>query len=653
MTSRRAGAVRPAALAAGAGLGLALVLLAVFRPWGRAGRPAYDWTPGARLVYQIDFETSSTTDLRALFEDPLSPAAEATAAPSPAASSTRSSLRGKLAITVLEAGADEVVCAIRFAEPNVAVEIGTSRVPDLAGSAAAALTRQFFVKLTPTGRVLGVLLDPGTDDLTRGFVHALLSKMQTVLPGRIGRGARGWEADEDGPNGAYVAVYRARGRPAKGLERFVKVKLPYRVPGSGRTSLFDPLPVTARPSGELIIAFDLKSGRLREVRGQEAESLTVADKEVARVESRIDVRLIADEKGSSSELAASRLALDPAWPARPFVPLTISISGEESELAVQRSALGEATLESLLADLRAAIGEGRTRDTALYLRFKALVFLHPEVCPSLAEALERSGPDSLTADVIGGALGVVGHPEAQAALAAAILARRDDPVFVSRTVPFLTMARRPTDAAERALIDLAENPAGMDVRSAALFGLGTMARNSRESDPGRADRIAARLLSRLREPMPEAEADIVLKALGNSGSAKALPAFTVYAKASSAGLRAAAMTGLRFVDAPEADRLLIEALRSDPEASVRIAALRALSFRQPTGGSVRAHIGALTGDPSESVRVAALRNLGSSIGAFPEALEAVRRAAEDDASESVRKAAAAMLAGTGALHRTS
>jgi HEAT repeat protein len=302
-------------------------------------------------------------------------------------------------------------------------------------------------------------------------------------------------------------------------------------------------------------------------------------------------------------------------------------------------------LGSLLADLRAAVEAGRTRDTGLYLQFKALIFLQPEVCPSLAEVLERSAPDGLTADVVGGALGVVGHPEAQAALASALLARRDDPAFVSRIVPFLTMARRPADEAERVLIDLAESQAGADVHSAALFGLGTMARNSRDSDPGRGDRIAARLLSRLRDPMPEAEADLVLKALGNSGSAKALPTLAEYAKDPSAGLRAAALVGLRFVDAPEADGLLAEALRSDPEASVRIASLQAFSFRQSTGETVKAQIGALAGDLSESVRVAALRNLGKSIGAFPEALEAVRRAAENDASENVRKAAAAILAG--------
>lgn len=645
MTIRRAGSIRPAALAAGAGLGLALVLLAVFRPWDRGDRPAYDWTPGARLVYLIDFETSSTTDLRALFEDPPSRDAGAATVPSPAASSTRTRLRGKLAISVMEAGADEVMCAVSFAEPNVSIEIGMSRVPDLEASAAMDLTRRSFVRMTPDGRILGVLFDPGTDDLTRGFVHALLSRMQTVLPGRAGRRARRWEAEEEGPNGPYVAVYRAQGRPAEGIERIAKTKMPYQVPGAGRTSLSESLPVTARPSGELTIAFDLKSGRLQEARGQETESLAVADKEVARVESRIDVRLIAAEEGSSTELAKIRLDLDAARAVRPFVPLTISISGEEGERAVQRSALGEATLGSLLADLRAAVEAGRTRDTGLYLQFKALIFLQPEVCPSLAEVLERSAPAGLTADVVGGALGVVGHPEAQAALASALLARRDDPAFVSRIVPFLTMARRPAEEAERVLNDLADGPAGADVRSAALFGLGTMARNSRDSDPGRADRIAARLLSRLRDPMPEAEADIVLKALGNSGSEKALPTFAEYAKDPSAGLRAAALVGLRFVDAPEADGLLAEALRSDPEASVRIAALQALSFRQPTGGTVKAHIGALAGDPSETVRVAALRNLGKSIGAFPEALKAVRRAAENDASENVRKAAAAILAG--------
>jgi HEAT repeat protein len=634
-----------------AGLGVILVVVIAIGPERTPLPSAYEFSPGTRLSYEIEYGTSSEADFRSLFEDTESFANLKEQAPPHLAQSTGTLLRGVLLMTLLESGPDGLLCAYRLAHPRVRLEINGSDAPSHAESVTAALGRDVFVKTSRQGRVLGVLFGPEADRLAKGFTLALLSQIQFVLPGGSRSGSGAWDAEEEGPNGCYLARYTKTdpfgekslsGLP-KGLRAFRKTKTEYRSAGAEDQALLLRLPTTISPEGVLNVLFDAKGGYVESMSGSETERISVSGREVARVDSSLSIQHVSTESIPFPELSEVRLAFAALKPIADFVPLTVAISEEESELAIQRTALGQATLDSLLEEMELAETENQERNTGLYLKFKALVYLHPEMSSTLGDLLADSPPESLAWDVVAGALGAVGHPEAQAALVGLIRTKPDETRLVSGLVQSLAMVRFPSEQAERALRELAENATDDSIRSGALFGLGSMSRRLRELEPGRAGKIVDGLQSLIRASISEMELDTVLKALGNSGSKKALPIFRKYTKHPSGSLRAAAAAGLRFVEAAEAERVLVKLLGSDPEDSVRSAALLAFSFREPTRGSMKAHLRAVTKDRSESVRLAALRNLGGMIRDFPEVLVVIRRVAEEDSSENVRESADALL----------
>jgi HEAT repeat protein len=71
-----------------------------------------------------------------------------------------------------------------------------------------------------------------------------------------------------------------------------------------------------------------------------------------------------------------------------------------------------------------------------------------------------------------------------------------------------------------------------------------------------------------------------LAALGNLGSAAALPRLRAALTAGDSRIRAAAARALRLVPDPEADRLLVATLRRDGDPTVRAAAIFAAGFRK-------------------------------------------------------------------------
>lgn len=634
-----------------AGLATVLIAVAVIRAGREMVPGSYDPPPGLRLLYELQYDTSSETDFRSLLQEGEDPSVRQDRSAPLAAQRTATALRGRLAVTVIEAGSDRILWALRIEGPSVRVEINGRDQPAQAASVAAALARDWFASTDRRGRVSGALVAPDEGRLAAQFVSALLSQLQFVLPKGLKPGKRTWKTEEEGPNGTYAARY-ARSKtfdgsrppaPRTGLRAFRKTKKEHILEEAGVRALLPRLPTTISPEGGLDVLFDIRRGYVEAMRGFGTERISVSGREIARVESSLSLRRLRTDSAPAADLKRMKRSLESLAAVADFASLAIVITEEESELAVQRAALGRETIDSLLDEMDRAEAEGRTRDTDLYLKFKALVYLHPEVSPALAAVLADSPALSPAWNVVAGALGTVGHAEAQDALADLIRTRRGEPEIVSRLVQTLAMVRFPTEQAERVLAELADDPGDGLVRSAALFGLGSMSRRIREMDPERAGRIADGLLVRIQPSLPEGELEVILKALGNSGSDKALPAFREYSRHQTSSLRAAAAIGLRFVEAAGAERLLIDMLRSDPEDTVRATALLAFSFRRPSRAALKAHVRAAAKDKSESVRIAALRNLGNMTSEFPEALDAVRRAAEKDPSEAVRKSAAALL----------
>jgi HEAT repeat protein len=324
--------------------------------------------------------------------------------------------------------------------------------------------------------------------------------------------------------------------------------------------------------------------------------------------------------------------------------LWIRISKEKEQTIIQRSELGQATLESLLYDLKNTEEAGKRSDTTLYLKFKALVYLHPEKSTTLGVLLISAPPNSLTMRIISEALGNVGHLQAQEALVTAIRARLEEPAAVLKLLKSLGSADLPTRLAEETMRKLATGYPDWNISATATLSLGVMARKLVKTSPERSDRIIQWAISELNSSTTVNRKRLFILVLGNSGVVQALPAITKYVSDPSPGVRSSAASALRLIDSKKADELLTRFLLFDPAEKVRLEAVFAFSLRKFTPTVFDLHKQAFLEDRAEIVRLAALENIWNVHENFPEARRIVKQAADNDPSEEVRKAAKYIMA---------
>src|SRR5262249_21716075 len=196
-----------------------------------------------------------------------------------------------------------------------------------------------------------------------------------------------------------------------------------------------------------------------------------------------------------------------------------------AEAAIQRAELGDATLDSLLADLAKTEADAKpnANDTPPYLKLKALVYLQPEACPRLAEVLNKTKTDGPTMQLLTGALSSVGHAEAQSALQQAIRARGDDFTTLAVLIPALGLVDNPTPQSEELLRELSGR-GDVNIRTTAQLALGVMARNLSDTAPERTARIVRDALRQLEGATQADERRQMLLGLGNSAGAGTLDA---------------------------------------------------------------------------------------------------------------------------------
>jgi len=456
-----------------------------------------------------------------------------------------------------------------------------------------------------------------------------------------------WETHEEDPNGQYVAQYRRlnhRSVTAKGSVRssitFQKQITRYlRTTTKSSPTEFN-LESTITPAGSLMATFDQNNGRVIALNGTQSQTIEVAGKTVAHTQSTLGLNYIGEEAVGPVKLAALRAANSQLERTVAATPLSASISKEEREARIQRTELANDNLEKLVADLAMLeSASGDKNETPIYLKFKALIYLHPESSATLGQMLAKADAKSLTMRVLTGALGAIGNPEAQAALVGAIKARSTDWPALSMLIPSLNDAGAPTLLAEETIRELASQSPNPDIASTAQLTLGAMARNVAETSPERATMIVDSLIKQINSSPSAVTTRLLLLALGNAGSGKAYSTIAKFTSDSSPALRVAAAAALRWVDSDQADTQLIRVLTTDPESAVRLEAATALGFRQIKASSFEAQKQAFAMDKDEKVRLALLRNLWKGRSVFPEARELIEKAATSDASEEVRKAA--------------
>jgi hypothetical protein len=591
---------------------------------------------GQRLTYRLEYLSASAANLDVLTGD-----ADAEAKNDQA---VFTNVEGNLEATVLEANGDGALVAFVLRDPEVQVVFNGELAMVQAEAIQADLSRTLLAVVDRQGKIRSVHLDANVNSLSHTFVRALLAATQVVLPSEPAQSA--WQTREGDPNGEFAARYKfdtsVTSEPS--IVTFSKERMEYlQRPRQHSIRRLD-VESIAKPGGNLTVRFDLVNGRVESVAGTEATTIFVDGKVVARAETTMRMQFKAIETISKGEL--EKVArVSKSLRAEQAIALSAPAPTAGREASIHRSELGDATVDGLLAELAQldAKADPEASDTALYLKLKALVYLHPEACPRLAKELSAAKLESKTMVLITDALASIGHAQAQIALQTAIVARAPDEPALAMLVAALAMVEMPTEASESTLRELAATSSFASIRANAELGLGTMAHQLATAQPERTARIARAMAAKLAETKSNETRRHYLFVLGNAGANETLEIIARHLSDTDADVRAAAAAALRWIELSEAERLLCIALTTDADQVVRVEAATSLGFRVMTPTSFAAQKSAFLKDASTSVRLATLVNLARAGSAYPEGRTLLTQAVNDPVPE-VREEAANLLA---------
>lgn len=610
----------------------------------------------------MEYNSVSHADLRVLFPGQNGPGSPGQS--SPLAYSLAAGLQGETVLTTLQSGVEGVQVFQVFRNPVVRVVINGQEQPQQASEVARELERGFLLEMSPEGQINAIYMQAGAGGFSQDFARTVLAVLQFVFPTEPPANGQSWTVQEEDRTGLYLARYRIVSASVPGHRGWIellKSKLRY-LPETPEPAAQD-LPGRTQtqkkvvPQMDLKARFDLESGRLASLRGTETQDTLIQGKTVAHSETTLRLVRLSSETVPAIEL--NRLRKLSTWLKEnsPLLALFTRRSRQEIESNIQRSELGTATLQELMEKLK-ALGntsldpdKQQAAETPVYLKFKAMVYLHPESCTQLEKTLIAAETSSPAFRIVSGALGAVGHHQAQAALAHAIQARPNDTTALPALIAALGGVPQPTPETESAVRAVAVGSSDPNISGAAILALGSMAKNLAGKAPKRAAGIVDFLMQRAEASRSEEETQHLLRALGNTASSRALPLLERFAAAPSPALRAAAVDALRFITLPQVDELLRHALAADQDARVRLEAAFALGFRKPSIESFEAQKKQLAAESDEKVRVALLNNLAKMVPQFPSARSVLEHSAANDPSDYVRKVAAGLLQQMGGSER--
>ncbi|MEM7556247.1 MAG: HEAT repeat domain-containing protein, partial [Cyanobacteria bacterium P01_A01_bin.84] len=598
--------------------------------------PVYKFTPGQSFTYKINYQNISTSDLRVLFNQNQTSENNSSAGVNSFVNNFQISILGELVVTVLQKQGNNILVSQRLQNSQVKIISSGQEIIQQAQLIQNDLQREIFTTLNSQGKLMTVRFDPVVSEIAQNFGRSLLGLAQFVTPNEEVKNGE-WKTLEGNPNGEYIARYSA------GIGTFKKTKLRYLQSESQQNPNDSQVATIIKPEGEMVAKFNHELGYLVSLQGKELQKFIVSGKNVGSSSTNLDINYKNQTKLSNAELEQLQEANIANQKLVKPQTLFVQPNEAETEAKIQRQELGDATLESLLIELDKAEASQNENNTSLYLKFKALVYLKPETSKILGERLLKAKADSLSMQIISGALGNAGNPQAQSALVKAIAFYRRDWDVLSVLIPSLATVNSPIQEAEDIILDLAFNSSDTNIASTAQLALGTIANNLAKTSPQRSHKIVERFVKALETTKSEQQIRQYLLVLGNAGSPKSLKAIASLTKAKQPKIRATALLALRWIDDKQAETLLTDALIKDTDDGVRLEAAVALGFRKMSPHSFQTQKQAFTSDRSIKVRLSLLKNLWEVRTSFPEVNQIVTQTAQNDVSPDVRKAATNLI----------
>ena len=439
-----------------------------------------------------------------------------------------------------------------------------------------ALAKPHFLTVRPSGRFVSLHFDGSTEKLARGIVRSLVASSQLVVDG-----GTTWETIERDQTGEYTARYTRDG------DAIEKMKVRYLSIGAHDVGAQTAM-VSAPEVRELVAASraDIDAATWPTKLTVE-ERIVIALQQGARTTATTHVELVLEDV-ATRPIAADLTGLD-----------EVGIASTQSPHDADRVMVGGATLPDLLGQLRVANSETRLD---VYAKLESLFRLHPELAAEIPAKLRADARDS---DILLGALAAAGTPQAQAALVAVIEdgARGLRADAAAATIQVAQPSQQLTTTLARGL-----DGRDPELRTASALGLGAAAMRIGATDTDRGDAIVDGLLARLAATRDVELQLVIVKALGNSGSTRAVEALRGLLASTEPMLRRGAVMAMRAIADGAVDPLIAHTLVSDPDPRVRAGALFAAEFRS-ADAMHRALVHASTKDTDDNVRAEATRLL--------------------------------------------
>lgn len=527
---------------------------------------------------------------------------------------------GSLILTVVESSRDKRLLAVNARGLATSfegsdLELGTAR------AAREDLEHPFFIELAPDGAVSGVWLREGRHFRAGLLMRSLAAALQFVSPDDP-RASR-WSTREVDANGPFVAHYARVGDLVEKRKDFSR-------PPPG-------MPAGARPSSLAKYALD-RHGFVERVDLEETAGIPLG---LASFETRNAVHL---------RLRSTRRTRAVAPDLRGYVRSPLGGSDTASEEAQRREdeelARGQ-TFRGLTAKLDELRPGGYTTEyDEARSRLVALLRVDARAVQECLEKLQGNLDRGERATLLG-ALSEAGTPAAQDALVNLAKDPAVQPDTRQEALINVSQTEAPSADTLRAISALA-NDDDRGIRGQAALALGAAARSaagSADSSASDAARLAASdLVASFERAKTADEQMLYATALGNAGGPEALEVSKEILDADNPNLRARGANALRFVEGPEADTLLADAVTRDTSADVRVSALSAVQYRSYTDALHTAVDTAARTDKDVSVRTAALNVLIQHADSSMSARQTLSWMSQHDPDPDLRAAAAEALA---------
>ncbi|WP_218110192.1 HEAT repeat domain-containing protein [Oligoflexus tunisiensis] len=238
-----------------------------------------------------------------------------------------------------------------------------------------------------------------------------------------------------------------------------------------------------------------------------------------------------------------------------------------------------------------------------YLELKQALRQDPSLGVELAEDLEDIDPASSAFATLSGALIYSGEAQALDAFVAQALAHKDDVAWQERALPMVGLAPGPTLQSWKYLDTMRQQSKDPELSTAAELGMATHLKHGYQ-DPAFVDELQARLTA----AHSEMERLHLLDLVGNAGLEQFFPIVASWLPGASLKLRLRIVQALRFMQRPEAEKLLL-LLAADPHMDLALMALQCLRDRVVATDSIPVLLQLLRSAPDDRIRLKVLENL--------------------------------------------